>query len=105
MPNPNSVSNYSLYSAGGKHHFTEQLPRQLLAGRTFIFDPLGPRGLCNAKLLESPGHVSSSLLRALHDLGDAGYPLDTGKFKLPAFRIPWKYEESEGLDTPRVSFD
>lgn len=101
MPIPNSVSDeeYSLYSAWVKHHFKEQPPRLLLASRTFIFDPLPPHGFCNANLLESPWHVSSFLLRALHNLGEAEYPVATGKFKLPAFRIPWKYEESKGLDT------
>jgi hypothetical protein len=100
MPIPNSVSNeeYSLYSAWVKHHFKAQPPRLLLASRTFSFDPLGPTR-CNAKLLEARGHVTSSLMRALHDLGEAEYRVDTRKFKLPAFRIPWKYEESEGLYT------
>ena len=101
LPIPNSVSDeeYSLYSAWVKHHFKEQPPRLLLASRTFIFDPLGPHGLCNLKLLESRGHASSSLLRALHDLGEAEYLVDTRKFKLPAFRIPWKYEDSDRLYT------
>jgi hypothetical protein len=101
LPIPNSVSDeeYSVYSAWVKHHFKEQPPRLLLASRTFILDPLGPYGLCNAKLLESRGHVSSPLLRALHHLGEAEYPVDTRKFKLPAFRIPWKYEGSEALYT------
>jgi hypothetical protein len=104
-PIPNSVSGeeYSLYSAWVKHHFKEQPPRLLLASRTFIFDPLRPR-LCNAKLLESRGHVSSSLLRALHDLGEAEYPVDTRKFKLPAFRIPWKYDELGPYTTPSPPF-
>jgi hypothetical protein len=95
---PNSVSDekYSLYSAWVKYHFKERPPRLLLASRTFIFDPLGPQG-CNAKILEARAHVSSSLVRALHDLGEAEYTVHTGKFKLPAFRIPWKYEESERL--------
>ena len=101
MPIPNSVSDeeYSVYSAWVKHHFKEQPPRLLLASRTFIFDPLRPHGLCNAKLLESRGHVSSFLLRELHDLGEAEYLVDTRKFKLPAFRIPWEYEESGRLYT------
>ena len=100
MPIPNSVSDeeYSLYSAWVKHHFKEQPRRILLESRTFIFDPLGPAS-CNAKILKAQGHVNPSFLRALHDLGEAQYPLNTGKFELPAFRIPWKYEESEGLYT------
>jgi hypothetical protein len=100
MPISNSVSDeeYSLYSAWVKNHFKEQPRRLLLESRTFIFDPLGPAS-CNAKILEAQGHVSPSLLRALHDLGEAEYPVDTRKFELPAFRIPWKYEESEGLYT------
>jgi hypothetical protein len=100
MPIPNSVSDeeYSLYSAWAKHHFKEQPSRLLLASRTFVFDPLGPQG-CNVKMLQAKAHVSSSLLRALHDLGEAEYAVHTSKFRLPAFRIPWNYDESEGLYT------
>lgn len=100
MPIPTSVSDeeYSLYSAWLRNHFKEQPPRLLVASRTFVFDPLGPQG-CNAKTLETQAHISSSMLRALHVLGEAEYPVRTGKFQLPEFRIPWKYEESEGLYT------
>src|SRR5882672_8979065 len=72
---PNSVSDqeYSVYSAWIKHHFKEQPPRLLLAGRTFIFDPLGPTG-CNAASRKS---VSYSLLRTPHDLGEAEFPIQT----------------------------
>ena len=98
LPIPNSVSDeeYSLYSAWVKHHFKKQPQRLVLESRTFNFDPLQR---CNAKILEAQGHVSSSLLWALHDLGEAEYPVHTGKFELPAFRIPWKYEDSRTLYT------
>jgi hypothetical protein len=98
MPIPNAISDeeYSVYSAWIKHHFKEQPPRLLLANRTFIFDPLAPQW-CNPKSSLAATHISISLLRALHDLGEAEYLVRTGKFQLPAFQIPWKYEESEGL--------
>ncbi len=95
---PNSVSDeeYSVYSAWIKHHFTEQPPRLLLASRTFIFDPLGTQG-CGAKFLQDQGHVSLSFLQSLHELGEAEFPINTGKFAWRQFKIPWKYEESEEL--------
>jgi hypothetical protein len=91
-PIPNSITDeeYSVYSAWLKHHFKEQPTRLLLEGRTFIFDPLRPYG-CGKTLAQA--HVSSRLLRALHDLGEAEYPMQTDKFRLPPYRIPWKYEE------------
>jgi hypothetical protein len=98
---PNSITDeeYSLYSAWIKHHFQAEPSRLLLASRTFIFDPLEPQGC--GKTLHDTGHVSWLLLRQLHDLGEAEFPVHTGRFASPQFKIPWKYEESEGL--PRSS--
>jgi hypothetical protein len=89
---PNSISDeeYSVYSAWITHAFKEQPPRLLLSSRTFIFDPLSPMGC--SKALETNRHVSPTLLRALHRLGEAEFPVHTGKLQLP-----WKFEESEGL--------
>jgi hypothetical protein len=78
-----------VYSAWIKHHFKEQPTQLLLESRTFIFDPLRPYGC--GKIAQA--HVSSRLVRALHDLGEAEYPVQTGKFRLPPYRIPWKYAE------------
>lgn len=102
-PIPNSVidEEYSVYSAWLKQNFKAEPPRLLLANRTFVFDPLGLGPTSCGKELESQAHVSSSLLRALHNLGDAEYLVYVGKFQLPAFRIPWKYEEGDrqSMDT------
>jgi len=100
LPIPSSISDeeYSVYSAWIKHHFIEQPPRLLLSRHTFIFDPLSSQG-CNPKELEAQAEVSLSLLRSLHTLGEAEYPLRTDKFQQREFKIPWKYEESEGLPT------
>jgi hypothetical protein len=95
---PNSISDeeYSVYSAWIKHYFKEQPPHLLLASRTFIFDPI-IHGSCDVKTLQAEGHVSFVFLQQLHDLGEAEFPVHVGKFELPQFKIPWKYEESEGL--------
>ena len=100
---PNSISDeeYSVYSAWINHHFKEAPPRLLLASRTFIFDPLGSSG-CNAKTLQNV--VSPFLLQRLHDLGEAEFPVLTGKFQLPQFKIPWKYEESDLLPNPSAPY-
>ena len=100
LPIPNTISDeeYSVYSAWLRHHFKEPPPQLLLASRTFIFDPLSGHS-CNAKALQTKGHISFSLLQRLHDLGEAEFPVHTGKFELPQFKLPWKYEESEGLFT------
>jgi len=84
-PIPNSITDeeYSVYSAWLKHPFKEQPTRLLLESRTFIFDPLRPYG-CGKTLAQA--HVSSRLLRALHDLGEAEYPVQTDKFRLPPYR-------------------
>lgn len=97
-PIPNSVSDeeYSVYSAWIKHHFKEQPPRLILESRTFLFDPLRPYG-CGKTLAQA--HVGSRLVRALHDLGEAEYPVQTDKFRLPPYRIPWKYEAWDRLST------
>jgi hypothetical protein len=71
-----------VYSAWIKHHFKEQPTRLLLESRTFIFDPLRPYG-CGKTLAQA--HVSSRLVRALHDLGEAEYPVQTDKFRLPSY--------------------
>jgi hypothetical protein len=103
-PIPNWVTDeeYSVYSAWIKHHFKEQPPRLLLASRTFIFDPLAPTTCGQA--LQPRGEMSSSLLRALHDLGEAEYPVRIGKFQLPAFKIPWNLEEWDRARNPPGPF-
>jgi hypothetical protein len=103
-PISNSVTDeeYSVYSAWIKHHFKEQPPRLLLASRTFIFDPLNP--ITCGKAVEPRGDASSSLLRALHNLGEAEYPIRIGKFHLPAFRVPWNVEEWDRATNPYGPF-
>ena len=104
IPIPNSVidEEYHMYSAWLKHHFKEQPPLLLLASHTFTFDPLAPNGCGQA--LKAQGHVSLSLLRVLHDLGDAEYPVRIGNFQLAAFRIPWKYEGWDRQTSPSGAF-
>ena len=97
IPNTVSDEEYSVYSAWLNHRFQEQPPGLLLANRTFVFDPLAPGELCNAQKLRAQAPASSFLFRALHDLGQAQYPVRTGKFSQAGFKIPWKYGESGGL--------
>jgi hypothetical protein len=92
LPNAISDDEYSVYSAWITHHFKEQPDRLLLASRTLIFDA---QGMCNAKSLESNRHISGSQLQSLHRLGEAEFPVHTGKFRAPPFKLPWKFEESE----------
>jgi hypothetical protein len=79
-------------------------PRLILESRTFIFDPLRPYG-CGKTLAQA--HVSSRLVRALHDVGEAEYPVRTDKFRLPPYRIPWTYEEWDrfSISSGPVSID
>jgi hypothetical protein len=103
-PIPNIVGEveYSVYASWLAHHFKEQPSSLLLADRTFIFDPIGAL-TCSAKNMETHGHVDPSLLQALHSLGKAMYPVETAKFQLPQFRIPWKYQGSIGLSANPTS--
>ena len=95
IPNVISDEEYSVYSSWLKLHFKEQPSRLLLASRTFIFDPVERR--CSATTPDGHAPISTSLPRALHNLGEAEYPVRTGKFKLLPFKIPWTYEELERL--------
>jgi hypothetical protein len=90
---PASISDeeYGVYAAWLKRHFKKPPSRLLLSDRTFIFDPLGA-DRCNVKDLQAQG-VSFSLLKRLHEVGEAEYVLHTGKFQQDPFKIPWSYEE------------
>jgi hypothetical protein len=96
IPNVVSEDEYSLYAAWIRHHFRHPPARLVIGSRTFVFDPLGT-GQCKPRLLESLTHIDHTSLQALHDLGEASYTVHTDKFRQDPFRIPWKYEEAEGL--------
>ena len=95
IPNAITDEEYSVYSSWLRLHFKEQPSRLLLASHTFIFDPIDRR--CGATTPDGQARTSTSLLRALHNLGEAVYPVRTDKFKRLPFKIPWDYEESERL--------
>jgi hypothetical protein len=96
IPNTISDDEYAVYAAWIAHHFKEQPARLLIQRPTFTFDPVGTHH-CDPRTLESQGHIDRSLLQAFHDLGEAEYPVHTDKFKIQPFKIPWQFEESEGL--------
>lgn len=96
IPNKVTDEEYALYAAWISHHFKEQPERLLIDDRTITYDPLGP-GLCGARTLMQAGRGDDALLRALHELGEAQYPVDAYKFRNQPFRIPWKFEVSDRL--------
>ena len=90
LPNEVTDDEYAVYAACIRHDFKAQPSRLLLAEQTFIFDPLAR---CSSAELRAKG-VSTALRAALHDLGQAEFPVDTDKFRYLPFKIPWTYETS-----------
>lgn len=96
IPSTVSDEEYAVYAAWLTRHFKEQPQRLFIQSETFIFDP-SEAGTCTARQLEQVAHIDPALILALHQLGEAKYPLRTGKFAAQPFKIPWKFEESDGL--------
>jgi hypothetical protein len=99
IPNKVTPEEYSLYSDWTAQHFAAKPPAHLFfSSRTFMFDPLEPYG-CGDRLHANNG-VSWSLIKQLHALGQAEYPVDF--YNGRNLRIPWASKEADGLpvETP-----
>jgi len=95
IPNKVGADEYALYSDWTVAKFAKKPPEHLyFSSRTGAFDPLDAlQGSCQAAL-EKDG-VSWSLMKQLHALGAAQYPLDFGS--AANLQIPWSYKE---VDSP-----
>lgn len=94
IPNKVMPDEYILYSDWATHRFAAKPPDHLFfSSRTFVFDPLSTGG-CGDRL-HADNAVPWALIKQLHAVGEAEYPLD---FYSPnRLRIPWAYREVEGL--------
>jgi hypothetical protein len=99
IPNKVTPDEYSLYSEWTAKHFATKSPERLFfSSRTFIFDPLERYG-CGDRLHASNG-IPWSLIKQLHALGQAEYPLDF--YNGNNLQIPWASKEVDGFppDSP-----
>src|SRR5690348_1858159 len=75
IPNHLTSQEMDLYRDWLKQRFANQAPEHLyLDDQTFVFDPLRQEGCANA--LHKNDGVSNSLMRELHNLGNADYEID-----------------------------
>ena len=88
IPNKVTADEYALYSAWTTAHFGKSAPEHLyFYSHTGVFDPL--QKACQPALAKDG--VSWALIKQLHALGEAEYPLD---FYSPTnLKIPWSYKE------------
>jgi hypothetical protein len=89
IPGKVTADEYVLYSEWTKTHFAKGAPTRLYFSRdTFALDPLSPHG-CGDSMHKAG--VPWTLIKQLHSLGEARYPLD---FYSPGanLRIPWDYK-------------
>jgi hypothetical protein len=113
IPNQITSQEMSLYRDWLKQRFANQPPEHLyLDDQTFVFDPLRQEGC--AKALHKDDRVSNSLMRELHNLGNADYGIDVSPASM---KLPWSYQvlnvrhlpsAAEGLHMisfSRVAFD
>jgi hypothetical protein len=101
IPDKVTSEEYELYSQWATNRFQKEPPRHLyFAARTFVFNPMERNG-CD-KALSRDG-VSWSMIRAMHALGEAQYPLSFyDKTKL---RIPWEYKGVDSIyDVPQENY-
>jgi hypothetical protein len=90
IPNKVSPDEYEIYSQWMKGYFSKAAPANLYIQRTtFTYDPLENKGACGGAELHKDG-VPWSLLKEIHTLGEAAYPLDVNS-PTTKLRIPWKY--------------
>jgi hypothetical protein len=95
VPNKVTPDEYQLYSEWTLQHFAVKTPDHVFfSSRTFTFDPLDRFG-CGDRL-HADNAVAWSLIKQLHALGEAEYPLD---FYQPGrnLHISWPYKEVDGL--------
>jgi len=86
IPDKITAEEMNLYREWLKHQFSEHVPEQLyIDDQTFVFDPI--QNKCDAALRKIDG-VSKTMVKQLHALGNADYPLDVESNNL---RLPWPY--------------
>jgi hypothetical protein len=94
VPGKVTPDEYELLSAWTRQHFGQKPPeRFFVSSRTFVFDPLQSYG-CGDRLHAHDG-VPWSLIKRLHALGEAEYPLDF--YTAGRLQIPWPYREVDDL--------
>lgn len=94
IPNKVSPEEYEIYTAWVKYRFEKKPPAKLFFGTTtFNEDPLSPGGCGN--VLHDKGKVSWSLIKQLHALGEARYPVDF--YTKRNMIIPWEYKETDEI--------
>ena len=87
IPNAVTQDEMDVYQQWLLQRFAKEPPKQLyLDNQTFVFDPLSEGGCGNN--LHREDHVSRSLMKALHGLGNVDYELDMSP-KL--WNLPWPY--------------
>lgn len=94
IPNKITPEEYELYNAWVLQHFESAAPVHLYFDtRTFPLDPFSNGGCGDT--LHKEG-VSWSMIKQLHVLGEAQYPLDFYS-RGQNIKIPWDYSEIETL--------
>ena len=87
IPNQITSKEMDLYREWMKQRFASKPPEQLyLDEQTFVFDPLRQEG---CRTLHKSDGVSNSLMRELHNAGNADYEIDVSPASM---KLPWKYK-------------
>ena len=95
IPNKVSSDEYGIYSEWVNAHFSKRAPSNLyISTRTFVFDPVSRTDGCKSTEMVEKAGAPSSLIKQLHALGEAEYPLDVDSPN-SQLRIAWKYEASD----------
>lgn len=113
IPNQITSQEMDLYRDWLKQHFANKAPDHLyLDDQTFVFDPLREQSC--GKNLHRNDDVSNSLMRELHNLGNADYEIDISP---ESMKLPWSYQvlnvrhlpssaqEAHVISFSRVAFD
>lgn len=88
IPNQITSQEVDLYRGWLKQRFQNQAPEHLyLDNQTFVFDPLRETA-CGKALHKSDG-ISNSLMRELHNLGNADYEIDVSP---ESMKLPWPHQ-------------
>ena len=99
IPNKISAQEMNLYREWLKQRFANKAPEHLyFDDQTFAFDPLAQEGC--GKALGKSNHVSTSLMRALHNLGNVDYEVDVSP---KSMHVPWSYQVLNVRDFPRAA--
>jgi hypothetical protein len=97
IPSKITSQEMDLYREWLKQRFANKAPEHLyLDDQTFLFDPLRQEGC--GKALHTRDGASNSLMRALHNLGNADYEINVSS---KVVQIPWPYQVLNVRDFPR----